>query len=459
MNARSGNDLTQGSINSHIGRMTGMMLFGMLFQSLYYLVDLYFVARVGPQAVAAVSLVGNLMMITVALTQALTVGTTSLIAQAIGRKDMDAARRVFNQSQVLATAAGLVFIGVIFAVRNRFAEGLSADEGTAQAAVAYLNWFVPAMGLQFLMVAMGAALRGAGEVKAPMQVQVIALLANIVLAPVLIAGYGTGRPMGVAGAGLATFLSIVLAAVLLLTWVRRRHDLLDLDAGMMRPDLAMWKRMLGIGLPSGAEFLLMSAYSMLIYGLIKSFGTSAQAGFGVGMRIMQTGFMPALAVAFSIAPIAGQNLGAGRIDRVREVFKAGVVWVSLLMIAFIGLVHLAPNALLSPFAKDPAVIAVGAQMLAILSTNFLASGVIQVASGMFQAIGNTLPSLIASASRIGLFVVPALWLSRQPDFQLTQLWWLSVASVIAQLLIVLWLLRREFARKLAMAPVVASVVA
>jgi putative MATE family efflux protein len=306
---------------------------------------------------------------------------------------------------------------------------------------------------------MGAALRGAGEVKAPMQVAVISLVANIVLAPVLIAGVGTGHPMGVAGAGLATFLSVLLSAVLLLTWVRRRHDILDLDRSLMTPDIALWKRLLGIGLPSGGEFLLLSAYSMLVYALIKSFGNSAQAGFGVGMRIMQTGFMPALAVAFSIAPIAGQNLGAGRVERVREVFKAGVTWVSLLMIVFIGLVHLAPSALLSPFASDPAVIAVGAQMLAILSTNFLASGVIQVASGMFQAIGNTLPSLIASASRIGLFVAPAMWLSKQPDFHLAQLWWLSVASVIAQLLIVLWLLRREFARKLATIPAAAPLAA
>jgi Na+-driven multidrug efflux pump len=87
-------------------------------------------------------------------------------------------------------------------------------------------------------------------------------------------------------------------------------------------------------------------------------------------------------------------------------------------------------------------------MLGILSFNFLASGVILAASGMFQALGNTVPSLLASATRIALFAIPAFWLARMPGFQLAQLWWLSVASVILQMIAALLLLRREFKRRL-----------
>ena len=301
-------DLTKGSIHGHMARLTSVILFGMVFQTLYYLVDLYFVAKVGSAAVAAVGLSGNLMMVTLALTQALTIGTTALVSHAWGRKDFAEARRVFNQSQVLATGVGLLFVVTAFALRGRFAVGLSADAETAQAVREYLGWFLPAMGVQFLLVAMAAALRGAGEVKAPMMVQVVAVVINTILAPVLIAGWGTGRPLGVAGAGLATFLSICVGALLLVLWLRKRHDVLAFEPHHWRPDWALWRRMLGIGLPTGGEFLLMSVYATLIYGLIRGFGAEAQAGFGVGMRVLQTGFMPALAVAFAVAPIAGPEL-------------------------------------------------------------------------------------------------------------------------------------------------------
>lgn len=441
------NDLTAGSLHRHLARLAGTMLFGMVFQTLYYLVDLYFVARVGPHAVAALGLCGNLMMVTIAATQALTVGTTALVAHAWGRKDFAEARRIFNQSQVLATGAALVFVAVVFALRERFVSGLAADAETARAALDYLTWFLPSLGLQFLMSAMAAALRGAGEVKAPMLVQVLAVLLNTLLAPVLIVGWGTGRPLGVLGAGLATFIAILVGSVLLVVWVRRKHDVLTLEPHNWRPDFALWRRMLAIGLPSGGEFFLMSVYAGIIYYVIRPFGATAQAGFGVGMRVLQTGFMPAVAVAFSVAPIAGQNFGAGRFERVRETLRVGLVWNSAVMLAFMAICHFFPERLLGPFSSDPAVIAAGAGMLAILSYNFLASGAVLVASGLFQALGNTLPSLLASASRILLFALPALWLGRQPGFQLNQLWWLSVVSVLLQAALAFWLLRREMRAK------------
>jgi putative MATE family efflux protein len=388
------------------------------------------------------------MMVTVALTQALTVGTTTLVAHAIGGRNLAEARRIFNQSQALATGVGLAFVAGMFALRGQFAAALAADAATVQALNDYLNWFLPAMGVQFLLVAIGAALRGAGEVRAPMLVQLVAVVVNTILAPVLIAGWGTSHPLGVAGAGLATFIAVVVGALLLLFWVRRQHDVLQLEPQHWRPDFALWRRMLAIGLPAGGEFLLMSVYATVIYAVIRDFGAETQAGFGVGMRVLQTGFMPGLAVAFSVSPIAAQNFGAGNFGRVREALRAGLIWVSIIMIMFMLLCHTVPEALIGPFSSNAKVVAVGSELLGTLSFNFLASGVILVASGMFQALGNTVPSLMASASRIALFAIPAFWIARWPGFQLVHLWWLSVASVILQMVAALLLLRREFRRRL-----------
>src|SRR6185503_1789234 len=109
-----------------------------------------------------------------------------------------------------------------------FAAGFAADAATMQALNDYLDWFLPAIAVQFLLVAMSAALRGAGEVRAPMLVQLVGIILNIILAPILIAGWGTGAPMGVAGAGCATFIAVVASSSLLMFWVRKQHDVLQL---------------------------------------------------------------------------------------------------------------------------------------------------------------------------------------------------------------------------------------
>src|SRR5829696_8567185 len=158
-------DLTTGSVSRHLLKTTSFMLVTMVFQTLYFLIDLYWVGRLGTHTVAAVGVAGNLNYITLALSQMLGVGTTTLVAHAMGRKDRAEAQLSFNQSQVVAMLVGLLFLVVGMAVRHRYAAAMSADAETAALAVSYLDWFIPAMALQFALVAMSAALRGAGSFK------------------------------------------------------------------------------------------------------------------------------------------------------------------------------------------------------------------------------------------------------------------------------------------------------
>lgn len=189
----------------------------------------------------------------------------------------------------------------------------------------------------------------------------------------------------------------------------------------------------------------------LIYAVIRPFGAEAQAGFGIGMRIMQAGFMPAVTLSFAVAAVAGQNFGADNHRRVRDTFIEGARLNVAFMLLFTGICHIAPEGMLRLFCQEPAVVQVGAEYLRFISYNYVFSGLIMVAAGLFQGIGNTLPSLIASASRLVFFVLPVLWLSQQPGFQLHQVWWVSSASVVLQMLLSMALLRREFARKLPLA--------
>ena len=441
-------DLTVGPVRRHLLAMAAPIAAGMLMQTLYYLVDLYFVGRIGDAALAGVGAAGNVMMIVVALTQVLGVGTVALIAQAVGRKDAADANLVFNQSLLMAAGCAVVTLVGGYALAGAYMNAVGADAATAQAGTTYLRWFLPGLALQFALVSMGSALRGTGIVKPTMIVQLVTVLLNVVLAPVLIAGWGTGRPLGVAGAGLASTISIAVGVVVLFLYFDRLEKYVAVHPDQWQPRLATWRRLLGIGLPAGGEFLLMFVIMAVVYVVIRPFGPDAQAGFGVGSRLMQAIFLPAMALAFAVAPVAGQNFGAQRHDRVRETFRAAAIMSSVLMVALTLLCHWRAEWLVAAFAKDQGVIGVGAQYLRTVSWNFVASALIFSCSGMFQALGNTLPSLASSASRLLSFVLPALWLAQRPGFELLEVWHLSVASVALQAIVSLLLLRWVMRRRL-----------
>lgn len=447
------NDLTTGPLTRHLLKTTSFMLVTMVFQTLYFLIDLYWVGRLGTQSVAAVGIAGNLSFIVLALTQMLGVGTTTVVSHAVGRKDHPQALLVFNQSQVLAMLTGLLVLIVGLAVRMPYARAMSADQETAALAGDYLRWFIPAMALQFGLVAMGAALRGMGNFKPGMVVSTATVIINMVLAPFLIFGWGTGHPFGVAGAAMSSLIAILIGVVWLTTYFLAKDSFLRFVVADWKPQLALWGKMLAIGLPAGFEFGLMAVYLAIVYTITRPFGAAAQAGFGIGQRVVQAGFMPVVALGFAVAPVAGQNFGAGKGQRVKDTYKDAALMAAAAMIAFGVACHAAPTALIGIFSNDPAVIAVGDEYLRIVSWNYVASGLIFVNSSMFQAMGNTIPSLVTSAARVFVIIIPAVFMARMQGFQLRWIWYLSVGAVLVQLALSLWLLRREFERRLDLEPI------
>ncbi len=440
-------DFTQGSIPNHIIRMAVPVFAGMIFQTLYFLVDLFFVSRLGDASVAGVSAAGNLQFIVMALTQVLSVGTMVLISHASGRKDRDDANRVFHQSLLLAVACMVVTLVVGYSLAGRFARGIGADQATADAATAYLHAYLPALALQFALVTVAAALRGTGVAKPTMVVQVLSVVLNAVLAPVLIAGWGTGHPLGAAGAGLASSVSVLAAVLLLLWYFTKLETFVTFDRAQLVVHVDTWKRILRIGLPAGGEFALMFVYMGVIYVIIRDLGAAAQAGFGIGSRVMQSLFIPAMAIAFAASPIAGQNIGAGKLHRARETFMTGVAMETVCMLILTGVAQWLGGSLVGVFTTEPAVVAVATTFLGIISVNFAAQGVIFTSSGMFQALGNTVPAMISSGTRVLTFAGPGWWLSRQPGFELKQLWYLSVATVTLQAVVSVALLAREWKKR------------
>jgi putative MATE family efflux protein len=320
------------------------------------------------------------------------------------------------------------------------------------AGVDYLRWFLPSLALQFALVVMGSALRGTGIVQPAMVVQVLTVILNAILAPVLIAGWGTGHPLGVAGAGLSSSLAVAVGVLLLGVYFLRLEKYVSFDSALWLPRPIVWGRLLRIGLPAGGEFALMFVFMGVMYSVTRRFGADAQAGFGVGMRVMQCLFLPAMAVSFATAPIVGQNFGAGKFNRVRETFTIAALTGGVIMALLSLLAQWRAGSLIHFFTSDPVAQAVGAQFLHICSWNFVATGLVFTCSGVFQGLGNTMPAVISSATRLLSFVIPVQWLATRADFQIMQIWYVSVASVTLQALISLWFVRAEFRKRLNTSP-------
>ena len=387
-------DMTQGSVMRHLLSMAAFMAVSMLAQTLYLLADLYWVGHLGKEAIAAVGVAGNLTMIVLAMTQMLSVGTTTLISHAAGGKDQPRAELVFNQSFTMSivVALGLGIVG--FLLRDVYCNGLSADAETATLAKRYLLWFIPALLLQFPLTTLGATLRATGIIKPVVGFQVLSVLLNIVLAPLLIFGIGPWPRMGVLGAALATFISILIADVLMLIYFEKNFHYVRLRASLLRPQIRTWGKMLSVGLPPAAEFALAFLYIMIVYGIIRGFGPAAQAGFGIGARVMQALFLPVVALSFAVSPVVGQNFGGRRAERVRHTVYAALGLGTAMMAGLAALTYLAPTLFIRGFSKDANVIAFGGEYLRIVAFNFVAAGVVFTASSIFQGIGNTLPAAL-----------------------------------------------------------------
>jgi putative MATE family efflux protein len=450
-------DLTQGSVLSHALAMAVPIFAGLVLVLLCGLIDLYFVAGLGEAAIAGVGAAGNAGFLINALTQVVSVGTLAAVSQAVGRKDRADANFIFNQSLGLSAACGVCILVAGFAVARPYMSSVAADDATVEAGTTYLVWFMPALALQFAMLAMSSALRGIGIVKPTMVVQAVTVTINVILAPLFITGWGTGYALGVKGAGIASSLAVAIGVVTLWVYFEKAENYLAFNLRQWRPQIEAWKRILSVGLPAGGEFAIMFAYMATIYYAIGEFGPAAQAGFSIGSRVLGLIQVPAMAIAFTAAPIIGQNFGARNGERVKAAAGNVLIAVTVVMVFATILTQWQTELLLKGFTRDKATISEGALFLKMVSLNLVAQGLIFACSSAFQGLGNTRPQFVSSTVRLITYVIPTLWLSAQPGFRVEQIWYLSIATTTLQACLSLWLLGRELRKRLVFSRELASV--
>lgn len=438
-------DLTNGSILKLLLRLSGPIAFSMIMFILYLMVDLYFVGRLGPDAVVAVSISGNAFFVILGLSFVLGIGGMALIAQAFGRKDYEEATKIYKQSIILAVLVGIVATLLGLSIARPYIAFFGGAGKSLEWGVQYFQVFSISFFFVLLLHVIGSCYRGMGDTRTPMIVMVLSTVFNIALDPLLIFGL-LGLPrLGVRGAAIASLSSqlISMGIYVYLIFIRGQH------LKIMRPwrlDLRIIKRSLAIGLPSGLTYFLLALNMLITYRIVSVFGTPALASIGIGFRILQSIYMPVVAVTSAMAAMVAQNFGAGNESRIIKTLWTGWAISSAVMVTGTILCWMFPALLIGIFSNDKAVIDYGVIYLTITSLGTVIVGTIMTLSAVFQGFGKTYPIFIAALFDNALFASLVFTLPGLFGWGIKSIWWIKLATAGIEMLIIAEWLKRDFQR-------------
>jgi len=430
-------DLTEGGIVKTILVTSLPMVFAFLLHSAFNLVDAYFVGQLSAEALAAVSVGFPVVFMMIALASGLGVGTTSLIARKVGKKDIKGAGEAAEHALLMAvvlvlffTVAGLLSAGTLFDMM-----GIEAE--VKELALEYINIILLGSVAMFLAMTANSIIRGEGEMMFPMAVMGFAAILNMVLDPIFIFDLG----LGVRGAALATVISRVVGLSILAGYIIQERTWVRLKFHRFRFNMSHVKGILSVGIPQSLSNFSMSVGIFLLTIIVADFGTEAIAAFGIGFRLDSIALLPGLGVMMAVVSLVGQNVGAGRYDRAEEMtIKAGVM--AVVFMSAIGLFFfLFSEQIVSVFNSDPLVVAYGSSMLRILPLSYLLMGLGMAVSGAFMGSGHARPALAITFLRVIVLSVPLAYvLSRSMGVE--GIWLgIMISSIIASVIGIAWFRR------------------
>jgi len=396
-------NLTEGPVGRRLVYLTGPMIMGIFAMVVFNLADTYFVAQLGTIPLAAMSFTFPVVMVIHSVALGLGIGTSSVVARAIGEGDSRKVRRLATHSLLLAimivlllVIAGLLTIEPVFTM-------LGATPETLPLVRQYMTvWY---MGIVFVTVPMvgNNVIRATGDTKFPAMIMMFAAALNFVLDPLLIFGLAGFPRLELVGAALATVIGRAVTLVLSLSILHFREKLLDFSLPPLRAVWDSWKKILYIGIPSATTNLMVPLSSAVIIRIVSRFGTTSVAAVGAGTRVQAFAMIVVIALGTSLVPFIGQNWGAGKFDRVHRAHhlsaRFSFFWGLLCVAAFFFTAE--PIARL--FSRDPAVIDGIVGYLWIMPIGYGMLGITNLTSASFNAINK--PLVAASITLIHMFVL------------------------------------------------------
>jgi len=423
------------SVAKSIPYMSVPIAVGVVIQSLYLTIDLFFVSHLGENAVAGVASAGTVSLFSGMLGQLLGIGAVTLIAQALVAGNFSQARQIFSHAVWMAVfCSGAVVVFGYMGAAHTFSK-LASGEAAQQLSESYLNGYIPGVGMQIIITVTTFGLRAAGEPYGPLIAQCISVPINLVLTPVLIFGVPGVNGMGTFGAGMATTRASVVAVMIILCRAFARYKPFIMQCVAYRWEYSIARQIIMNGFPAGLESMVIYLYVGAMYWAAAKLGSPVQAAFGISLLIVQALFNPCVSVAHGCVPVAAYYLGAGNLAKFRDTYIVALVLVVVVMVCLTIVSNLFGGSIISMFSTDHQVRDDALYVLMCLSFNFVVAGLSHVNTSILQAARQTIWSLMAVSTRLVIFVAPLYLLVAFDEVALKSLCLLSNLAFLAQALI------------------------
>ena len=398
--------LIEGPVGRHLVDMTVPTLFGIFTMMAQTFADAYFIGQVGDRQLAALSFAFPFLMIVTSVAIGLGAGTSSVVARAIGAHDHRRARRLATDSLILSfiiTATicviGVATIGPLFRL-------MGAPEEMIPMISAYMT--ILYSGVPFVVVGMVgiSSMRATGETRLPGMLMVMAAIANVILDPLLIFGVGPIPRMELNGAAMASLASRGSMCIGALYLLYHRLDMLSFN----RPDPGelkkSWTDILHVGIPAAGTNVIIPIATGVITAMIARYGPEAVAGFGVASRIESVTLVVFYSMSAIIGPFVGQNMSAGKADRIFLALRLCVMFCLALGIVIAVLLAMGSSWLPSLFSDNPDVTSVAAMFLWIAPVSYGTYGMVMIMNASFNGMCKPMPAVMVSVGRMAVIYVP-----------------------------------------------------
>jgi len=421
------------------------MIISMIVQATYNVVDSIFVARLGEDALTAVSLAFPIQTLIIGTIVGTGVGVNAFLSKSLGEKNYKNANDAAMHGILLAWLSCAVFMLFGFFFTERFFRAQTDIEQIVKYGNDYLFVICTLSFGVFNQIMMERLLISTGKTFYSMTSQLFGAVTNIILDPIMIFGLFGFPRLEVTGAALATVIGQFAGAALAFYFNHRVNHEISLKLRGFRPSASMIRRIYAVGLPS---ILMGSLGSVMMYGLnqiLISFTATAAAVFGVYFRLQSFIFMPIFGLNTGVVPIIAYNFGARKRERIRETVKYGGMYAVGIMSAGVIIFNAFPNQLMAMFNATPDMMAIGVPALRIISAHFIFAAFCILCLSVFQALGRGRESLIVAVSRQLFLLLPIAWLlSRLGD--VNAIWWAFPITEFVTLTLCAVLLKRVYDR-------------
>jgi len=407
-------DYTEAPIGRAVVLLAVPMVLEMMMESVFVVADVFFVGRLGPDAVATVGITESLMTIMYALAIGLSIGAAATVARRVGEKDLDGAGRSAVQSVLMGIGAAAIFgtVGILFGPQLLTLMGASDD--VLKTGSTFARVMLGGSGTVVLLFLINAVFRGAGDAAIAMRVLWFANAINIILGPCLIFGLGPFPELGVTGAAVGTTIGRGSGVLYQLFHLSRRGGRLQIRRSHLKFDFDVMRTILRISGTATFQNFIGTASWMGLVRILTGFGSAAVAGNTIGIRIILFALLPSFGVSNAAATLVGQNLGAKKPERAEAAaWKAGMY--NTICLGTVGAIFLlfAPQ-IVSFFTMDAEVALYAIRCLRIVSAGFLFYGYAMVLTASFNGAGDTRTPTLINLVCMWMWEIPLAWVLAHP---------------------------------------------